>query len=196
MTYPTECFLAKAGARYDLAIGMVAKNTATTRHASPDLFQTVSARACTFRRTSATWTSMWSVLKTKALSLVGQSSGLAAQSIDTAKDDRNCQSSLPCCRHGRWNAHGATGHRGDDRASQRRRTTWLCIARPQAPLSYSKHPPPFWSPLLSLRHHAGQPRAYKSGFGCRRSWCSTLVRRAPRGHGERKASRPCRKIPL
>ena len=34
---------------YDSATGMVAKNTATTRQASPDLFQTVSARASVFR---------------------------------------------------------------------------------------------------------------------------------------------------
>src|ERR1700722_12025669 len=79
MTYPTGSFSVKGGhlaiyaseARYDLAIGMVAKNTATTRQAPPDLFQTASARASTFRRTSATWTSMWSVLKTKALSPSG-----------------------------------------------------------------------------------------------------------------------------
>jgi hypothetical protein len=79
MTYPTGSFSAKGGhlaiyafeARYELAIGMVAKNTATTRQAAPDLFQTASARASTFRRTSATWTSMWSVLKTKALSPSG-----------------------------------------------------------------------------------------------------------------------------
>jgi hypothetical protein len=51
----------------------------------------------------------------------------------------------------------------------------LCIARPQAPLSYSKHPPPCWSPYCCRRLHAGQRRAI-SGVPTRRTVnCSSLA---------------------
>jgi hypothetical protein len=122
---------------------MVAKNTATTRQAPPDLFQTVSARASIFRRTSATWTSMRTVLKTKALS----PSGIIVWSCRSI--DRYCQRRpkllIQLALLSTWplECSGGAGHRGDDRASARRPTTWLRIARPQARLSYSKHPPSF-----------------------------------------------------
>jgi hypothetical protein len=92
-----------------LAVGMITENMATTRQAPPDLVQTV-ARASTSRPPSAARTSMRSVLN-NALSPSGTISGLAAQSIDTAKDDWSCSSSSLCCQHGRWNARGVAGHR-------------------------------------------------------------------------------------
>jgi hypothetical protein len=81
---------------------MVAKNTATTRQAPPDLFQTVSARASIFRRTSATWTSMRTVLKTRALS----PSGIIVWSCRSI--DRYCQRRPKWRRQtGRQSAHAS-----------------------------------------------------------------------------------------